>query len=89
MYRSSQTIQLASPIVTVWFPAAYAMEPLTTTEMDLAADVERYLQRRLPHQLAVTADTEGHGTVRHGGRLVTTFRFAPLGSPTSREQVAA
>lgn len=89
MYRSSQTIQLASPIVTVWFPATYALEPLTTTETDLAADVERYLQRRLPRQLAVVAGDEGRGTVRHGGRLVTTFRFAPLGSHAAREQVAA
>ncbi|MFF1709247.1 hypothetical protein [Streptomyces sp. NPDC058268] len=64
----------------VRFPAAYDMAPLTTTFTTLAADVERYLQRRLPRPLTVTVNNEaGTGTVRRNGKTVTVFTFAPLG----------
>lgn len=70
---------LASPIVVVRFTEAVNLDPLTTTEADLAADVERYLQAWLSRPLQIRAQ-DGRGTVRHDGRLVTTFEYAPLGA---------
>ncbi|MFE6903837.1 hypothetical protein ACFVFJ_44650 [Streptomyces sp. NPDC057717] len=83
MTASSQAAarHLASPIVIVRFPEKISLEPLTTSEADLAADVERYLQARLPRPLKVTVvEGEQRGTVRHGARLVTTFQYAPIGA---------
>lgn len=83
MTTSSQVRRrhLASPITVVRFPQNMNLAPLTTTEADLAADVERLLQSRLARPLTVTIhEDDRHGTARHNGRLVTTFQFAPLGA---------
>lgn len=97
MTTSSQvrnTRHLASPIVIVRFPQSIGLEPLTTNEADLAADVERYLQARLPRPLIVSVvDNEQRGIVRQGKRIVTTFQYAPIGAfqfpLTSQQAVAA
>ncbi|MFB6675550.1 hypothetical protein ACFCWG_24630 [Streptomyces sp. NPDC056390] len=98
MTTSSQarnTRHLASPIVIVRFPDNIGLKPLTTSEAELAANVERYLQARLPHPLTViVVDDEQRGTVRDGKRFVTTFQYAPIGAHdfstrTSRLAVAS
>lgn len=85
--------RIASPIVIVRFPGNIGLEPLTTNWADLAADVERYLQDRLPRSLKVTAiDDEQRGTVRHGKRFITTFTYAPIGAfqfPLASQQAVA
>ncbi|MGW8679562.1 hypothetical protein ACWGNN_00585 [Streptomyces sp. NPDC055817] len=85
--------RIADPIVIVRFPENIGLEPLTTNWAGLAADVERYLQARLPRSLKVTViDDEQRGTVRHGKRLITTFRYAPIGAfqfPLASQQAVA
>ncbi|MFD8771348.1 hypothetical protein [Streptomyces sp. NPDC059916] len=85
--------RIVSPIVVVRFPENIGLEPLTTNWADLAADVERYLQARLPRPLKVTViDDEQRGTVRHGKRLITTFKYAPIGAfefPIAPQQAVA
>lgn len=83
--------RLTTPIVVVRFTEAVNLDPLTTTEADLAADIERYLQARIQRQLNVNV-REGRGTVRHGDRLVAAFDYAPLGArtfPLNTQAVAA
>lgn len=77
---SSSPIHIASPIVVVQFPTVLDLDPLTTTLADLAADIGRYVQRKLSGPLEVSVrEDEQCGSVRCDGRVVAVFAFRPLG----------